>query len=81
MPSFSELCEKLPALKDLDGMEERYSELPGHARGVVAEYVDLEIEKKKKDGYDEMKAKERMQKMLAMLERRKDEDMESCVVL
>ena len=76
MVAFSELCTKLPSLKELNGFEERYASLPGHAKGIVNEYVEMEVAKKEKPGYDEGKAKARMEKMVAMLEKRKEEDME-----
>ncbi|CAD7967355.1 unnamed protein product [Amoebophrya sp. A120] len=75
MVAYSELCSRLPSLPAMDeeanlNFQQRYESLHAKQRAIVAEYIDLEVEKKEKQGesYDQEKAKERFAKMVHMME-------------
>jgi len=80
-PSFSELAMSATLRSEIENAEERYDKLPGRLKKVVAEYAELEAEKREKGTLDPEKSKARLRQMLAMIERRKGEDMEGCVLL
>ena len=78
---FAQLVQQLPELAEIEGLEKAYTGLGPSGKNTVCEYVEIEVGKKAKPGYDAEKAEARMKKMVVMLERRDGEAMEQCVVL
>lgn len=88
-PSYSQLKAKLPAQfslleKTYPDLEERYEQLGARGQRVIVDYVELEAEKwvdKDKKSVTVEQSAGRMSKMLGMMEKRRREDTEGCVVL